>query len=124
MSEGKKRKKGGQPGNQNGRRHGFYARIPDNKVSRYAAQARKIEGLDEEIALLRAKFRAILENDKESLPENAKIYLQAIDTLARVLKTRNNLLKTDKQDLKEGLTNIIRDIGIPMGIDLNTTIFK
>lgn len=124
MSEGKKRKKGGQPGNQNGRRHGFYARIPDSKVSRYAAQARKIEGLDEEIALLRAKFRAILENDKESLPENAKIYLQAIDTLARVLKTRNNLLKTDKQDLKEGLTNIIRDIGIPMGIDLNTTIFK
>ena len=91
-------------------------------MKKYLELAQNIEGLDQEIELVRAKIRVIAEDGNKA--ENNKIFLQAIDTLRRLLKTKDVLNKTDKQDLKEGLTAIIKEIGIPMGIDLNKTVFK
>lgn len=89
-------------------------------IKRYVEQAREIQGIDEEIAVLRAKFKSLLNDDKQ----NIKVILQATETLGRLLHTKIKLSLADKQGLKEGLTTIIKEIGEPLGVDLTKTIFK
>jgi len=48
-----KRKRGAQPGNQNARKHGYYAANLDKQGRLDLKQASSLEGIDEEVALLR-----------------------------------------------------------------------
>ena len=58
-----------------------------------------VEGLDDEIALLRVKIKSVLTHD----PENIKLIMQATDALAKLVKTRYNIGKEDKKGLKEAI---------------------
>jgi len=49
-----KRKRGGQPGNQNARKHGFYAVSLDEQGRSDLKKASSLEGIDEEVSLLRS----------------------------------------------------------------------
>jgi hypothetical protein len=51
-----KRKRGGQPGNQNARKHGYYAACLDPQSRLDLKQAASLEGIDEEVALLRSQI--------------------------------------------------------------------
>ncbi len=53
-----KRRPGGQPGNQNARKHGFYSRSVNPEHRKQLRAAADVEGLDQEIALLRQKIAA------------------------------------------------------------------
>jgi len=77
-----------------------------------------VEGIDDEIALLRVKIKSILEHD----PENIKLIMQATNTLARLVRTRYNIGKEDKQGLKEAIGTVLRDVALPLGISIGTTI--
>ena len=59
MEEKTKQKRGGQKGNRNAAKHGFYSRIFDEAERFDFNDAAGIEGIDEEIALIKA-------GDKES----------------------------------------------------------
>jgi hypothetical protein len=112
MSEVLKLKKGGQPGNQNARKHGFYSTVLDSAQKRRLKEASLVKGLDEEISLLRVKLQSVVEND----PDNVRLILQAVITLARLLRTRNNLGLGKEESLAEAIKNIIKDVGIPLGV--------
>ncbi len=118
MSTGADRKRGAPRGNQNARKHGFYSRILDEAERLDFEQATSVEGIDEEIALLRVKIKSLVERD----PENIKLIMQAINTLARLIKTKYNLGKEDRQGLKEAIGNVLRDIALPLGIGIGTNI--
>ena len=75
------RKRGGQPGNQNARTHGFYSRVLTSQQQQQLEEARPLLDLDEEIALLRLKVRSILQND----PENHAALLAAVSVLTRMI---------------------------------------
>jgi len=79
-----------------------------------------VEGIDDEIALLRVKIKSLLKND----PENIKLVMQATNTLARLVRTRYNIGKNDKKGLKEAIANVLRDVALPLGIGLGTTFNK
>jgi len=115
-----KKQRGAPKGNQNARKHGYYSNVLDQNEKLYVAQAVGVEGIDEEIAVLRAKLKSVLDND----PKNIPLMLHAAETLTKLLKAKYNLSKADKQGLKEGITSVIREIGLPLGIDLTKTIFK
>jgi hypothetical protein len=51
-----KRKRGAQPGNQNARKHGYYAAHLDPQGRLDLKQASSLEGIDEEVALLRSQI--------------------------------------------------------------------
>ena len=57
------RKRGAPKGNQNARKHGFYAKVLDEADQLDFELASGVEGIDDEIALLRVKIKSILEND-------------------------------------------------------------
>ena len=71
-----------------------------------------MEGIDDEIALLRVKIKSILSHD----PENMKLVMEATNTLARLVKTRYNITREQKKGLKEAIGNVLRDVALPLGI--------
>jgi len=114
------RKRGGQPSNQNARKHGFYSKVLDEAEQLDFELAAGVEGIDDEIALLRVKIKSILEND----PENIKLIMEATNTLARLVKTRYNITKEQRKGLKEAIGNVLRDVALPLGIGIGATFNK
>ena len=108
------RKRGAPAGNQNARKHGYYSMVLDADEQQDFEQAVEVEGLDEEIALLRAKIKSVLRHD----PQNMTLIMQAATTLARLLTTRYNIGKEDKQGLKQAIANVLKDVALPLGISL------
>lgn len=114
------RKRGAPKGNQNARKHGFYSRVLDETEQLDFELATGVEGIDDEIALLRVKIKSILGND----PDNIKLIMQATNTLAKLVRTRYNISKEDKKGLKEAISNVLRDVALPLGIGIGTAFNK
>ena len=114
------RKRGAPKGNQNARKHGFYSKVLDEAERLDFELATGVEGIDDEIALLRVKIKSLLEHD----PENIKLIMQAANTLARLVKTRYNITKEQKKGLKEAISNVLRDVALPLGISIGAAISK
>ena len=115
-----KRKSGAPKGNQNARKHGFYAKVLDEAEQLDFELASGVNGIDDEIALLRVKIKSVLEKD----PENINLIMRATNTLATLVKTRYRISKEQRKGLKEAIGNVIRDIAIPLGIGIGATIDK
>lgn len=113
------KKVGAPQGNQNARTHGFYSKVLDEVEQLEYTQATEVEGLDSEIALLRVKFKSLVTRD----PENLKLITQVANALARLVMTKYNISKTDKQGLKEAIGNVLKDIALPLGIGIGS-VFK
>ena len=79
-----------------------------------------VNGIDDEIALLRVKIKSILSSD----PDNVKLIMQATNTLARLIKTRYNITKEQKKGLKEAIGNVLKDVALPLGIGIGTGLKK
>ena len=118
--ESLKGKRGAPKGNQNARKHGFYARVLDEAEQLDFELATGVEGIDDEIALLRVKIKSLLGHD----PENIKLVMQATNILARLVRTRYNISKEDKKGLKEAIGNVLRDVALPLGIGIGATLNK
>jgi hypothetical protein len=115
-----KAKRGAPKGNQYARKHGFYSRELNEEEQADFETATLVEGIDEEIALLRVKIKSLVKHD----PENIKLIMQAINTLTRLVRTKYNIAKEDKQSLKEAIANVLRDVALPLGIGIGSTINK
>ena len=120
MSREVKRKRGAPKGNQNARKHGFYSKVLDEAEQLDFELASGVNGIDDEIALLRVKIKSILEKD----PENVRLIMQAANTLARLMKTRYNITKEQKKGLKEAIGNVLRDVALPLGIGIGVATNK
>jgi hypothetical protein len=120
MSAKIERKRGAPKGNQNARKHGFYSRVLDEAEKLDFELATGVEGIDDEIALLRVKIKSLIAHD----PDNIRLIMQATNTLARLVRTRYNISKKDKKGLKEAIGNVLRDIALPLGIGIGATINK
>ena len=114
------RKRGAPKGNQNARKHGFYAKVLNEAEQLDFELASGVEGIDDEIALLRVKIKSILEND----PENIKLIMQATNALERLIRTRYKISKEQRKGLKEAIGNVLRDVALPLGIGIGATVSK
>jgi hypothetical protein len=107
-------KKGAPQGNQNARKHGFYSRALTEAEKLHMEEASLIDGLDQEIALLRIKLRDLVEN----APDRIDLHLEAASTLARLVKTRYHISKDQKQSLKEAIAKVLTEVAAPIGIGI------
>ncbi len=115
-----KGKKGAPKGNQNARKHGFYSKVLDEAEKLDFTLATGVEGIDDEIALLRVKIKSLLERD----PENIKLIMQATNALERLITTRYKITKEQRKGLREAIGNVLRDVALPLGIGIGTTLKK
>ena len=116
MPRKEKGKRGAPKGNQNALKHGFYSRVLDEAEKLDFESASDVDGIDDEITLLRVKIKSVLEKD----PENIRLIMQATNTLAGLVKTRYRITKEQRQGLKEAIGNVLRDVAIPLGVSMGT----
>jgi hypothetical protein len=120
MAERGKRRRGAPKGNQNARKHGFYAKVLDEAEQLDFELASGVEGFDDEIALLRVKIKSLLAND----PENLKLLMAATNTLVRLVNTKYKISREQKLGLKEAIENVLKDVAIPLGLGIGQIVTK
>jgi len=114
------KKPGAQPKNQNARKHGFYSRALTEAERLQLDEAGFVEGLDEEIALLRVKLRELVESE----PERIDLQLEAANTIARLIRTRYQITSEQKRSLKDAIAKVLTEVAIPLGINLGMKAMK
>jgi hypothetical protein len=110
------RRRGAPAGNQYARKHGFYSAVLDEDERQDFYEAVTVHGLDAEIALLRTKIKSVMRHD----PDNLNLIIQAVTTLARLVATRHQTTREDRQGLKDAISNVFKDIALPLGISLGS----
>jgi len=94
------------------RRSGFYGKALDEAEKLELEEARDIEGIDEEIAILRVKLRELI----LAKPESLDLHLRVATAIARLVTTRYNITKEQKKSLREAVTKVLAEIAVPLGI--------
>ena len=120
MPERQKRGRGAPKGNQNARTHGFYSRALDEVEKIDFELAAGVDGIDDEIALLRVKIKSLLDHD----PENVQVLMLATNALSRLVMTRYKITKEEKKKLTEAIGNVLKEVAVPLGIGIGTGIAK
>jgi hypothetical protein len=95
-----------------GKKHGFYSQALNEAEKLELEEARSIDGIDEEIAMLRVKLRELIVAE----PERLDLHLKLATTIARLVTTRYNISKEQKKSLKEAITRVLTEIAVPLGI--------
>jgi hypothetical protein len=109
-----KKQRGGQPGNQNARKHGFYSSSFIGVDKTVLNQASRITGLDDEIALLRARLKVILKDD----PNNLRLISEVASTLARLVRTSQKCGFNKTENLEQIRWNLLYRMGTQFGWDI------
>jgi len=97
---------------RNNSRRGFYSQALDEAEKFELEEASHIEGIDEEIALLRVKLRELLEQQ----PERIDLHFEAANIIARLVKTRYQITREQKKTLKEAIQKVLTEIAVPVGV--------
>ena len=97
MESEAKRKRGAPLGNQNARKHGLYSTALSPQQLQKLPAAMKLQGLDNEIAVMRLKIHSILAND----PDNDSAIVKAAKVLDRMVRTQCSLGILKKADKKQ-----------------------
>jgi uncharacterized protein YjcR len=98
------RNRGGQKGNQNARKHGFYSGALDHAEIRELWNIITSEGVAPEMALLRIKLRSSLQRD----PGNPRVLMHASNLLAKWYSAKSGLNKTNSRRLKKVILGILK----------------
>jgi len=107
-----RRKRGAPPGNKNAVKHGFYSKALLEAERITLQQAVAVDGVDEEIALLRYKLAELLQN----YPDRIDLQVDIANTIARLVRTRYQISKEQKKSLKEAIAKVLTEVALPLGI--------
>ena len=75
-------------------------------------EASRVQGIDEEIALLRVKLRELLAEQ----PERIDLHFEAANIIARLVRTRYQIAKEQKESLKEAIQKVLTEVAVPLGV--------
>lgn len=85
----------------------FYGRALDRAERLDLAEAERVEGLDDEIALLRVRLKRAVEKH----PEDVQLLVKGLDMLVRAVGARYRLSPKSRKDLAENLAAALNSLG-------------
>lgn len=97
---------------------GFYSRALNEAEQVELEEASRVEGIDEEIALLRLKLRELLKEQ----PERRDLHFQAANVIARLVRIRYQMSKEQKKSLKEAIQKVLTEVAVPLGVGVGIKI--
>ncbi len=98
-----KRKRGGQKGNRNACKHGFYSGTLSPAETSQLWNITNLEGIDPEIAFIRVKLQSSL----QYYPGNRRVIREASRLLAEWYSANYRLDPTDRNYLKTVVENLL-----------------
>ena len=107
-------------GGRKGSLRSFYSRALDEAEKLELEEASHVEGIDEEIALLRVKLRELLAEQ----PERIDLHFEAANIIARLVKTRYQITKEQKKSLKEAIQKVLTEVAVPLGVGVGVSLKK
>lgn len=93
-------------------KRGFYGPALDESSRLMLEEARGVEGLDEEIAMLRLRLRDLVREE----PEKCELHLKVAGTIANLVKIRYSISKEQKKSLREAIGKVLTELAIPLGV--------
>lgn len=122
MEKKEKRKRGGAPkGNTNSLKHGFYTKDWETLAKTEFKNAAGIEGIDEEIALLRVELKKSISGCDE---RNLLLLVKAAAALDKLVRTRYQITSSHHKGLTEAIRNVVTDFLVPMGVNIGSSFFS
>jgi len=88
----------------------FYRQVLSEAERLALPEAEEIQGLDQEIALLRVKLRTALEEN----PQDVKLMFKGLELLVKALAARYRLSQRAEDELSERVEAVLRDLGAPL----------
>ncbi len=85
---------------------GFYAGALSEIEQVALSQARELEGLDEEIALLRVRLRSMADDPEQSAP-----FIKTAELLVKAVSARYRLSKKSQNDLMDAVAAVLDGVG-------------
>ena len=86
---------------------GFYARALSEAERVLIAEAREVEGLDEEIALLRVKLSTALAEN----PDNMPLMLRGVELLVKAVGAEYRLSRKSQDNLAAAIDGVLKEMG-------------
>jgi hypothetical protein len=119
--EKKEKKKSGAPkGNANAWKYGFYSKDLNHIEKMEFKNASGIEGIDEEIALLRVEIKKAISG---SDGKNLLLLVKAAAALDKLVRTRYQITSAQNRGLKDAVATVVKDFLIPMGVNIGSAFF-
>jgi hypothetical protein len=111
--------RGGQQGNRNALKHGYYSKIFTKEEKADYCSAGDVEGIDEEIALIRhvIKTAASFKDDKHLL-----LTVRASNALNKLVRTRQKITSGRYDELQTAIRGVMENLLIPLGVNFGSTI--
>jgi len=109
-----RRGKGAQPGSKNAVKPGFYSKALHEAERISLEEAGQVEGVDQEIALLRCRLAELVQNS----PDRIDLQVQTASAIARLVKTRYQISKEQRNSLKEAIAKVLTEVAVPLGIGI------
>lgn len=91
---------------------GFYEQALSEAERLRIPRARQMEGLEEEIALLRVRLLRLAQEH----PEQFELLLKGVALLVRAVATKYRLSPQSQEDLSRSLAGVITSIGTQLGL--------
>jgi hypothetical protein len=108
-----KRRRGGQKGNGNARKHGFYSATLSPAQTRQLWNITNLEGVDPEIALIRVKLQSSLQHD----PGNRRVITEASRLIVKWYSANYRLDPTDRSYLKTVVENLLEIVSLRQSVN-------
>ena len=86
---------------------GFYESALSRAERMRLSKARRVEGLDEEIALLRLRLQQMAKEE----PEKLELLLKGVTTLSRLVALKYKLSDVPAEELSKNIAGVLRGIG-------------
>ena len=93
-------------------RRGFYSKALNEAEAIDLEEAVGIEGVDDEIALLRCRLKSLVAES----PEAIELQMKAATTIARLVHTRYQISQEQKKSLKNAIAKVLTEVAAPLGI--------
>lgn len=96
-----------EPGSLSASEEGLYPSALEEMERKLLKRAREVEGLDEEIALLRVKLALALTQE----PKNTELLLKGLTVLIRAVATKARYSPKAEEDLCKNILSVLRGLG-------------
>jgi len=90
-----------------GKKTGFYEQALSEAERILIPEAREMEGLDDEIALLRVKLSTALAEQ----PDNMPLMMRGVELLVKAVAAKYRLSKKSQDNLAEAIDGVLKEIG-------------
>ena len=88
-------------------KNGFYGRALSEAERVLLPQAAEVQGLDQEIALLRVKLATVMQEHPQNLP----LMLRGVELLVRAVSAEYRLSRKSQDNLAAAIDGVLKELG-------------